>query len=156
MRRMVMTVALALCGVEAPLAQTQPQSEGGALETCLRAAGDSRAALVRCKGAIAEPCIEAPGGETTAGMVQCYGAEAEAWLVQLAAAVERARADAERATYLAQAEAAWRGWVQAECRYQASLYQGGSLARVLAASCTADLTAERTIAFLAAERSVDE
>lgn len=153
---MAMVVALALSGVEAPVAQAQPQSDGNALETCLGVAGDSRVALARCKGVIAEPCIEAPGGETTAGMVQCYGAEAEAWSVQLAAAVARARADAARAPYLAQAEDAWRAWAQAECRYQASLYQGGSLARVLSASCTADLTAERAIAFLAAERSAED
>jgi uncharacterized protein YecT (DUF1311 family) len=129
---------------------------GQALEACVVAAGASRAALERCKGGLASDCVEGAGGDTTVGMARCYDGEARAWTAQLDAALERARADDARATLLARSQEAWVVWRQAECRYQAAYYEGGSLARVLAASCFADLTADRAIALIYAERTEDE
>lgn len=134
-------------------AQTQPSTD--AVATCVAAAGASRAALNACKGGLLEPCIEAPGGETTGGMVSCYDGETRAWTSLLDAAVARAQGSESRAAYFAPSQEAWRAWRQAECRYQASYYEGGSLARVLAASCFAELTADRAIALIYAERTED-
>lgn len=128
----------------------------GALEACVAAAGASRAALADCKGALAIDCVEGAGGDTTAGMMGCYDGEARAWASLLDAAVARAQASEPRAAFFQRSQQAWLAWRQAECRYQASHYEGGSLARVLAASCIADLTADRAIALLYAERTQDE
>jgi len=134
-------------------ASAQADAAAPALDACVAAAGASRVALEGCKGAVAEPCIETEGGETTAGMYRCYDAEMRAWTSVLDAAVARAQADDTRAPLLLQAQETWRAWRQAECRYQASLYAGGSLERVLAMSCLADLTADRAIALIYAERT---
>ena len=96
--------------------------------------------------------METDAGATTYGMVQCFGAETSAWRALLDDALARAMTNAERATLLAHAQEAWTAWRDAECGYQASLYAGGSLARVLAASCINDLTASRAIGLIYAER----
>lgn len=153
MRRVVFIVTLALLPLPAPPAHAQSQTGGQALETCLAAAGASMVALQACKGALSEPCLDQPGSETTVGSVQCLLAEERGWSAQLDAALARGRANAPRAQFLQRSQEAWTAWREAECRYQASLYEGGSLARVLTASCRADLTADRAIALLYAERT---
>jgi uncharacterized protein YecT (DUF1311 family) len=157
MRRVAIAVLLAFACLASPRpASAQTSSAANSVATCVTAAGASRAALDACKGVLLEPCIEMPGGETTGGMVGCYDGETRAWTALLDAAVARAQASEARASFFAQSQDSWRAWRQVECRYQASYYEGGSLARVLAASCFADLTADRAIALIYAERTEDE
>jgi uncharacterized protein YecT (DUF1311 family) len=136
-------------------ATAQASAPNAALEACLSAAGASLAALEGCKGAVSEPCMEAPGGDSTGGMRQCLGAEARAWTAVLDGALANASEDEARASALGQAQDAWRVWRDAECRYQGSIYAGGSLESVVAGSCFADLTADRAIALIYAERTQD-
>ncbi len=154
MQRWLMA-ALAAAWVSLPAAAQTSAPSSAPLEACIGAAGASLAALQGCKGVVAEPCIEAPGGETTAGMVQCFGAEAEGWGALLEGAIARAQSDVQRAPLLNVSQMAWATWRDAECQYQASIYAGGSLARVVAASCVADLTADRAVALIHAERIVE-
>jgi uncharacterized protein YecT (DUF1311 family) len=157
MRRAGLTLLFAFACLAMPravFAQTPAPADGVA--ACVAAAGASRAGLNACKGVVLEACTETPGGETTGGMVACYEGEARAWTALLDAAVVRAQAGESRAAVFQQSQEAWRAWRQADCRYQASYYEGGSLARVLAASCYADLTADRAIALIYAERTENE
>lgn len=87
----------------------------------------------------------------------CWQGEVAVWRSQLSAALDRARdgATPARAEALAQSQERWTAWLEAECRYRALMYEGGSLARVIAAHCVADLTADRAIAFLYEERNAD-
>lgn len=157
MRRVAMMGVLVLGCLSAPTpAAAQASAPSAALDSCVDAAGASRAALEGCKGAAAEPCIEQPDGETTAGLLRCYGAEALAWTAVLDGALARAMEDERRVAALGAAQEAWRLWRDAECRYQASLYEGGSLAPVLAGACNADLIADRAIALLYAERTQEQ
>lgn len=154
MRRVAVILVLAFACLSAPLpAVAQASNPNPALDACIAAAGASRAALEGCKGAVSEPCVEQPGGDTTAGMLRCYSAEALAWTAVLDGALARTRENEQRAALLGPAQEAWRLWRDAECRYQASMYEGGSLAPVIASSCNADLTADRAIALLHAERT---
>lgn len=153
MRRMTAALSvIATLGAPLPAGAQTDVPNAAPLEACVAAAGASRAALEACKSVIAEPCIETPGGETTAGLVQCYGAEANGWRALLEGAVARAMNDAARRDLLTQSQQAWTDWREHECRYQASFYAGGTLARVVAAHCVAELTADRAIAFIYAER----
>ena len=158
MRRVGLALVFAFAFQTAPTTAAAQDSGDwdGALEACVVSAGPSRASLADCKGSLAIGCVEGAGGDTTAGMVRCYNGEAHAWATLLDAALERARVDESRVAMLAQSQEAWEAWRQAECRYQASHYEGGSLARVLAASCIADLTADRAIALIYAERTGDQ
>lgn len=156
MRRVGMILVFAFVCLSAPLpAAAQASNPNAALDACVAAAGASRAALEGCKGVVAEPCVEQPGGDTTGGMRRCYSEEALAWTAVLDGALARAMENTQRATSLGASQEAWRIWRDAECRYQASMYEGGSLAGVIANSCNADLTADRAIALLYAERTQD-
>lgn len=156
MRRWLAGILFAGACLSAPTpALAQASAPDASLETCLSAAGASLAALGGCKGTVSEPCMEAAGGDSTGGMRQCLGAEARAWTAVLDGAVARAREDEARAAALGQAEEAWRLWRDAECRYQGSIYAGGSLESVVAGDCYASLTADRAIALLYAERTQD-
>ena len=153
MRRLGLAVLAACwCFGASPVA-AQNGVEAGSLEACVAAAGASRVALEACKGGVAESCIEQPGGETTVGMLRCYNEEAQGWASLMDAALVRASANQARAPLLTQSQDAWRAWRDAECGYQASRYAGGSLARVLAASCVAELNADRAIALTYLERN---
>ena len=154
--RLVLIAALALFSLSTAPARAQSEVIDVSIEACVDAAGASIVALQGCKGRVSEPCLEQPGGETTAGARLCFLAEESSWTAQLQAALARAQADASRADFLRQSQDAWNAWRQAECRYQASLYEGGSLARVLGASCAAELTADRAIALIYAERTREE
>lgn len=156
MRRVgiVLAMVFACFGMSAPAA-AQTSTSDAALEACVAAAGASRAALEGCKSAVSEPCIETPGGETTAGMVRCFDAEARAWTSVMDAALQRASANATRTSHLTAAQQAWTAWREAECRYEASLYEGGSLARAQSSACYANLTADRAIMLLYAERTYE-
>lgn len=154
MRRAVMILALACAPVAAPgVVYAQTQQAEAPLETCVAAAGASKVALEACRGRVSEPCLEQPGGDSTSGSVRCFDAETRAWTALLDAALARAGQDATRAAYLSSAQDAWVAWQQAECRYEASLYEGGTLARVVSSSCYADAAADRAIALIYAERT---
>lgn len=152
MRRVFLAALMALACAE-PASAQRPEPSAAGLASCVSAAGASRMALEACVGVIFDPCIETDGGETTIGMLQCYRAEGAAWTVELEAAVARAMDDEERRPWLGPAQDAWIAWRDAECAYRASLFLGGSMARVLSAACLADLTAARAIDFIHAERS---
>ncbi len=147
-------IAFALCAAscapsppESAQAQQQPS-----IEACVAAAA-SHDALWRCKGAVADPCMNAPDGQSTMGMIQCQDREGAAWQALLDADVaRRERDDPGRGERLAAANAAWSAWRDAECAYQASEAEGGSLAGVIAAGCHSDVTADRVIALVWAER----
>jgi uncharacterized protein YecT (DUF1311 family) len=155
MMRRIMAAALLAIVCAAGAAAEENASGDERLNACVAAAGPSRVALEACRGVIVDPCADADGGETTSGAVRCYSAEERAWRALLEAALARAAADATRRPLLEPAQQAWRVWRDAECAYRASQFQGGSLARVLAAACVSDLTAARAIDLIHAERNQD-
>ena len=87
--------------------------------------------------------------------MQCYAAETAAWNALLESSLGRARDNVNRRGLLDSAHEHWLSYRQSECAYQASLYAGGSLARVLQADCFADLTALRAIGLIYAEHLTD-
>ena len=156
MRRTLVILALiaASCSPVAP--QSAEAQQQASIAACV-AAATTHDALWQCKGVAASPCMNTPGGETTMGMIDCNGREQEQWQALMDAEIARVNADDDgRSAQLAASNAAWEAWRQAECEYQASEYEGGSLAGVMAAACSADLTADRVIALTWAQRSVVE
>ena len=153
LRRILIVLALiaASCAPSAPgNAQGQPQAS---VEACVGAA-TTHDTLWRCKGILAEACMNTRDGQTTMGMIQCQDGEAAAWQALLDANLARLdRDDPTRAERLSAANAAWSAWRDAECAYQASEAEGGSLAGVIAAGCHSDVIADRVIALVWAERS---
>jgi uncharacterized protein YecT (DUF1311 family) len=155
MRRTLAVLALmaASCAPAAPPGAAGQQQTS--IEACV-AAATTREALWQCKGVLANPCMSEPDGQTTVGMIECQSREGDAWQALLDAHVARLNADdSSRSDELAAANAAWEAWREAECIYQASEAEGGSLAGVIATGCHADVTADRVIALAWAERSAE-
>lgn len=121
-----------------------------AVRTCLERSEDEAA----CRGIIADPCMERPGGETTQGMVSCTFRETTAWDTLLneryreLMAAERINDEngySGRADQLQDAQRAWIELRDADCIYEADQFQGGSMARVVEAGCHLGRTADRAI-----------
>ena len=103
-----------------------------------------------CIGVVAGPCMEEDGGVTTFGMIQCLTREQELWDAQVTALVARARAQ-ETHTQVAQLNAMlqlYEPWLDARCSYSASINEGGSMARIVAAACVRNTTADLAIDML--------
>lgn len=149
----VIAVLLAFVAVSACTttmqAPAQAQTPPADIATCL--ANVEPDARNTCIGVVSGPCMELPGGETTTGVVQCFARERELWAAQVSEWAARWHAS-ESPTQVEQLSAmltAHDTWIRAKCAYQASIYEGGSLARVVRAACWRDTTAELALGLMA-------
>lgn len=110
----------------------------------LRALPDARR---DCIGVASRPCLEADGGETTPGAAACYNRERQMWEVLRDAISDNLRntESPSQGALLDAALAEHRRWAAARCAYAASIYEGGSLSRVVDAACMRDAVAEFTL-----------
>jgi Lysozyme inhibitor LprI len=140
----------AACATAEPASARAPASDFGRLNVCLAENalpdGDPRA----CIGTITRVCSEESGeaaASSTGGMVNCAWRERSAWqgIFEDSASALRVRESPSQRAALDRALAAGAQWSDARCAYDASFYEGGSLARLLAAQCTRDTMAQRTI-----------
>ena len=97
-----------------------------------------------CFGRIRAACMKRPDAETTTGTVACAENEKRLWdeRVQALAASLRAAASPGQIAALDAASAQFEHWRAAKCAYAATLYEGGSLARIVAAECALETTAD--------------
>ena len=116
------------------------------IEACLTAA-QTVEAMQACKRIVFKPCTQEPDNrESTLGLVMCNDREGEAWNAILKArSAELAKRDTYRAKALADANAAWAKWIEAECFFHREEAQGGSAEGVITTQCLSDLTADRVI-----------
>jgi hypothetical protein len=151
-------VALA-CLVMGCAAAQSVSAEGAAASSphatiagCLSQAGGDRDARRSCIGVAARACSQAsPGSETTGGAVQCIEVERRQWedIRNAEAEVLRARESEAQRALLDAALAEHVAWVRALCAYEASIYERGSLGRVVAITCMRDEMAEHALLLLA-------
>lgn len=118
------------------------------IATCLATAEPE--ARRSCIDIVAGPCMEDDGGATTVGMIQCLTREKDLWAAQVTALVTRARAQ-ESSTQIAQLNTMlqlYEPWRDARCAYSASINEGGSMSRIVAAACVRNTTADLAIDML--------
>ncbi|MFO1013693.1 MAG: lysozyme inhibitor LprI family protein [Caulobacteraceae bacterium] len=92
-------------------------------------------------------CMDAPGGDTTQGMVECYAAERErqdARLNSIYQSVIR-RLTPSQAAALRQSERAWIAYRDANCAAKLDVLEWGTMSRLTAADCLVSMTIQRTI-----------
>jgi hypothetical protein len=126
----------------AATAQAPPQ---GAIERCIAATTMDQAARRNCVGQVTRACIESEdGNSSTSGVVDCATAERTQWaaLREQYIARLRARESESQRTMLDTMLTEHESWARTRCAYAASLYEGGSLARVLRTTCLRDAEAE--------------
>jgi hypothetical protein len=113
---------------------------------CVAAAEGEFAAQRACIGQVNAACQEAEdgGGVTTAGMVTCANRERDQWVALRDAALStlRTRENAAQSASRDRALSAHATWSQARCAYDASLYEGGSMAIYAVAACEMGQTAD--------------
>lgn len=151
MRAISLLFAIVFMSACAAPARVHAETRPSAIAFCLAsAAPEERRA---CMGIVAGPCIDAPGGETTAGSMFCHLRERDLWQAQVEtlAADLRTRESPLQVAHLDAMLSAHEPWMQARCSYSALIFEGGSLARVVAAACLSTTTAELAIDLL--ERS---
>ncbi|WP_182803052.1 lysozyme inhibitor LprI family protein [Paracoccus sp. MC1862] len=129
----------------AALPASAQQYDPALIPACLGAAPDQTTRRA-CIGVAFQACMNAAGGETTAGMHGCLSPETAQWDEMLNAAYAELRQSPEaRAVALRDAQRAWIAFVDAACTYEASAYEGGSLAGVVGGTCRMQRTAERAL-----------
>ncbi|MFQ6553291.1 lysozyme inhibitor LprI family protein [Aestuariibius insulae] len=135
-----------------------------ATNECVEVAEDARV----CIGLAANDCMETPqsedgslpAGSTTAGMVYCLGEELDWWDARLnviyqdmMAGAQKIDAELEtvgsnllpRAESLRAMQRAWIAYRDANCRYEQSLWGGGTGAGPAISACRLRRTAEQTL-----------
>jgi hypothetical protein len=134
---------------------TEDERDRNIVSGCADAHVENRGAA--CIGAVTRRCAETmgDGAETTGGAALCAMREqrAWAWLIDLLVSDLRQRETATQAALLDAALNEGEAWTNARCAYEASIYEGGSLARLVAAQCRRDVTAERAISLY--RRTID-
>lgn len=148
----LLCLALAAPASAQPAPPAQAQTDAAILQSCLAETMDV-GPLDACIGAVAGPCMAEDGGETTAGLVECHGREHAAWDAQLNAVYRRL--GGASGGPLQRAQRAWIAFRDANCEAMAAPFEGGSIVRVIHASCMAETTARRTIELLAFERAME-
>lgn len=120
------------------------------LEVCLNRASDAdRSDQLTCIGEYSQACMtHRPDGETTQGMVRCSIEELEAWDVVLNASYIGLRQRHEgtmAADALRDAQRAWITFRDADCLAERAVFEGGTIAQIIHASCQMDHTARRAL-----------
>jgi uncharacterized protein YecT (DUF1311 family) len=118
------------------------------LRQCLETLASRGAPARVCIDIVSRGCASEPGGDTTTGAVACFERERNAWqalMTEAATALEQAMSNTERERFAA-AQEAWGAFRDAQCAYESSLFEDGSLAGVERTACERRIIAERTIA----------
>jgi uncharacterized protein YecT (DUF1311 family) len=101
-----------------------------------------------CIGVIEKECLKSlEDTQTLWGEVLCADSERGIWSQRLAASATQMRVamDPNRRPYWVAAEKKWIAARDAQCDFEASIYLGGSLARLVRADCLLRETGERAL-----------
>jgi len=128
-----------------PLSATA--DDAGTIASCLKTERAAERDGRSCIGRISKPCMQEPGGETTAGMKMCTGRELEAWDAQLNAEYQRllGKLQGEAAEKIRGAQRAWITMRDGDCDLSYTAFEGGTIAGVIAGNCLLDRTATRAL-----------
>jgi uncharacterized protein YecT (DUF1311 family) len=119
----------------------------GTIASCLKTERAAERAGHACVGRISKPCMQEPGGETTAGMKMCTGREVEAWDALLNAEYQRLLGvlEGETAEKIRGAQRAWITMRDGDCGLSYTAFEVGTIAGAIAGNCQLDRTATRAL-----------
>ncbi len=135
---------------------TFPAADPGdvaAVTACVTSATD-RTQLAACTTVVSGPCLDQPGGDTTLGASACQMRSASAWQGALDGAYQSLLTSQSpgQIRALRVSQGAWIKWREAGCAYEASAWEGGSLAKIVMADCLAETTATRAVSLIERQR----
>lgn len=153
------TILLACCGAIAIAGCSQAAGPDGSrsmpmlsaantIEACFQQNPEEAARTANCIGQYSQACMRlSADGETTSGMIRCTSQEYQAWDGRLNAAYTQLRAgiEPERADALQAAQRAWIALRDADCAFDASAYEGGTLQPLIHEQCLLGYAARRSL-----------
>lgn len=112
----------------------------------LRTSGD-KADQRDCIGVISDPCLDVAGNQTTLGMVGCIMREHHWWDARLNNVYGDLRIvlSGKTKSELRDIQRIWIRYKDAKCGFGQTFFEGGSMAKPIAADCLLRSTAERAI-----------
>jgi len=141
--RALLTVTLLAGALALPAAAADAET----IAACLKAERSAERDGHACIGKLSKPCIAAPGGETTAGMIQCTQREIKAWDALLNTEYKQLldKLQPKSAERIRAAQRAWIKMRDGDCGLSYETFEGGTIAGVIAAGCMLDRTATRAL-----------
>jgi uncharacterized protein YecT (DUF1311 family) len=117
------------------------------IAACLKSETEAGRNGYDCIGSIAKSCMNAPGGDTTAGMVQCSDRETKVWDAMLNTEYKAlvGKLDSAGTDKLRDAQRAWITMRDGDCSVYSQIFTNGSMARVVASGCMSDRRATRAL-----------
>lgn len=122
----------------------------GLVKACFDTGRAGPYALPPCVGDAAALCQQRSGGDTTLGIAECLMAETGVWSASMNAALERKMEELSQqepglSQALAETQAAWAAYRDAECGLQYRIWAGGSIRTIVAGHCHMHKTAARAL-----------
>lgn len=116
------------------------------IDACIGRQGAPQDHADQCLGLHAQPCMEAPEGQSTRGMVGCLAAETAAWDTVLAReyAALLPKLDSGQRAAMTDAQQRWLDFRRADCAIPYALVEG-TLAQPWSADCVMQRTARRAL-----------
>ncbi|MET3356040.1 UNVERIFIED_ORG: uncharacterized protein YecT (DUF1311 family) [Xanthobacter viscosus] len=116
------------------------------IAACLARTEDDKGDRRSCIGIVADACLGS-GDMSTSAQVGCYDGELKAWDVRLNTYYKKVLADlpAKSARQLRESERSWIETRKTTCAFYDVFYEGGTMARPMAADCYNRMTAERVL-----------
>lgn len=119
------------------------------IQECIKANDSKNLGTEQCIGVVANPCLETPDGQSTAGQAGCYRREQLVWDDILNETYRRLQGSFEGKlkTGLRDVQRAWIESRKLQCQFYHDVIQG-TLSNVVGASCFNTETARRAIYLL--------
>ena len=123
--------------------------DSAAIQSCIKSARDNPVALERCIDSIADPCLQRPAANSTAGQVACVDRELAVWDDILNETFRRLREklDDGQKVKLRDMQRAWIESRDKTCAFYWDFHQG-TIAVPMAAFCRNRETARRALLLL--------
>ena len=145
----IVALQLGLGLLTAAQAQSDDALQGDlrGIEVCLKRVAERKGTSFACIGRLSARCMDRPGGSSTMGMRVCTDRESDAWDALLNRNYKKARRQvpAAAAKKLQEIQRAWITWRNEKCDLGYTLFEGGTLAGVVAGECVMKSTAIRAI-----------
>lgn len=142
-------LGLSISGAVAPLAAGPGATKADMqiVANCLKAAGDNYGRATACIGQASAACQEDPNQQSTLGMSDCFRREDAVWDKRLNTAYGKLGGlfSAQSVRKLRDMQRAWIKWRDAKCEMPYLIYEGGTMAQPMAASCRMEATALRSL-----------
>ncbi len=149
--------AIIYLSIGTAIAQSTPtEDDRAAISYCLDAGAENSLSLISCIGVAASACEKKPEMASTRGLTDCSIRENAVWDERLNSRYQvlRAELSEQSARKLRDIQRTWIAWRKEKCELPYLLFEGGSIARVLAAQCVMRATALRAIELDAAIKAI--